>query len=68
VATAVRLEIFDLMGRRLRTLAQGQFQAGYHFAEWDRRDSAGNLVRPGVYLSRLIAGSFRDQKKMVLLP
>lgn len=35
--------------------------------EWDHRDTGGNLVRPGVYVYRLIAGSFRDERKMVLL-
>jgi hypothetical protein len=66
-ASPVRLMVFDLMGRRVRTLALGSFIAGYHSVGWDHRDASGNLVRPGVYLYRLIAGSFRDQKKMVLL-
>ena len=68
VPTPVRLEVFDLAGRRVRTLALGPFAAGYPSIEWDHRDAGGNLVRPGVYLYRLIAGSFSDQKKMVLLP
>jgi flagellar hook assembly protein FlgD len=63
----VRLEVFDAAGRQVRTLAVGPFAAGYQSVEWDHRDAFGNLVRPGVYLYRLIAGSFRDQKKMVLL-
>jgi flagellar hook assembly protein FlgD len=67
IATSVRLEVFDPAGRRLRTLALGPFAAGYHSIEWDHRDASGNPVRPGVYLYRLIAGSFQDQKKMVLL-
>jgi hypothetical protein len=66
-ATSVRLEVFDPAGRQARTLAVGSFAPGYHSVEWDHRDAGGNLVRPGVYLYRLIAGSFRDQKKMVLL-
>ena len=66
-ATPLRLEVFDAMGRRLRTLALGPFAAGYHSVEWDHRDARGNLARPGVYLYRLTAGSFKDHKKMVLL-
>lgn len=66
-ATPVRLEVFDASGRRVRTLALGSFVPGPHAVEWDHRDTGGNLVRPGVYVYRLIAGSFRDQKKMMLL-
>lgn len=68
MATPVRLEVFDAMGRHVRTLALGSFVPGYHSVEWDHRNATGTLVHPGVYLCRLIAGSFRDQKKMVLLP
>jgi hypothetical protein len=68
IETSVRLEVFDAMGRQLRTLALGPFSAGYCSFDWDHRDGGGNLVRPGVYLYRLTAGSFRSQKKMVLLP
>jgi hypothetical protein len=66
-AVNVRLEIFDMQGRRVAELVNGAFAAGYKSIDWDHRDASGNLVRPGVYLYRLTAGSFRDQKKMVLL-
>jgi hypothetical protein len=68
VATPVRLEVFDAQGRLVRTLADGQFPAGFHAVEWDQRDKSGRALGPGVYLYRIQAGSFRDQKKMVLLP
>jgi hypothetical protein len=67
-ATPARLEVFDPLGRRIRTLALGSFAAGYHSVEWDQRDAAGNHVRPGVYLYQLSAGAYRAQRKMVLLP
>lgn len=63
---SVRLEVFDLSGRRLRTLCLGTLPGGHHSAEWDRRDSAGNQAHPGVYLYRLVAGRFRGERKMVL--
>lgn len=68
VETTVRLEVFDAQGRRIRSLATGTYPAGFHSAEWNQRDEAGKLLGPGVYLYRIQAGSFRDQKKMVLLP
>lgn len=68
IASRVRLEVFDAQGRRVRTLADGFFPAGYQSVGWDRRNVDGDSVRPGVYLYRLWAGDFRAQKKMVLLP
>lgn len=68
VSTPVRLEVFDTQGRRVRTLANGAFESGYQVVTWNRRDASGNPVRPGVYLYRLQAGSFRDHRRMVLLP
>jgi Tol biopolymer transport system component len=68
VQTSVRLELFDPQGRRVRTLVDGQFPAGFHSVEWDQRDENGRLLGAGVYLYRIRAGAFRAQKKMVLLP
>jgi hypothetical protein len=68
VGAMVRLEIFDIQGRRVKVLADHFYPAGYQAVQWDRRTGAGGAVRPGVYLYRLIAGSLRAQKKMVLLP
>ncbi len=67
VAATVRLEVFDLLGRRVKSLAEGEYPAGSHAVEWDRRDTDGVPVRPGVYLYRITAGGLRDQKKMVIL-
>ena len=68
VASRVEVSIFDLQGRRVRTLASGEFAAGFQSVVWDRRDDAGNSLRPSVYLCRLVAGTFRAQRTMVLLP
>ena len=65
--TTVRLEVFDLQGRRLATLASGALPVGFHSREWDGRKDAGGHVRPGVYLYRLIAGEYRSQKKLIVL-
>lgn len=67
VASRVKLEIFDLLGRRIRTMTDEQWGAGYHQVEWDRRDTQGNLIRNGVFLYRMTAGTFTDHKKMVIV-
>jgi hypothetical protein len=68
VASPVRLEVFDPQGRLVRRLADGPFPAGFHAVDWNQRATGGPAVAAGVYLYRLQAGAFRDQKKMVLLP
>jgi Tol biopolymer transport system component len=68
VASAVRLEVFDAQGRRVATLADGSFPAGYHSCKWSGRSDGGGRAQPGVYLYRIEARTFRAQRKLVLLP
>ncbi len=48
----VRLEIFDLTGRKVGTLASGEFEAGFYSAQWQPQDAAND----GMYVYRLFAG------------
>jgi hypothetical protein len=50
----VQLAIFDVGGRRVRTLANGKAESGWHSAAWDGRDGAGRRVASGVYFTRLV--------------
>ncbi len=66
VGVNVRLDVFDAQGRRVRTLADRFFPAGYQSVTWDpARGDAGRLG-PGVYFYRIEAGPFRERRKMVL--
>ncbi|HTK31870.1 MAG TPA: T9SS type A sorting domain-containing protein [Candidatus Saccharimonadaceae bacterium] len=67
-ASRVTLDIFDLQGRLVRRVVERSFTPGHWNVQWDRQDRGGRLVGPGVYLYRIQAERFRDQKKMVLLP
>lgn len=67
-AEHVILDLFDAQGRRVATLADATFQAGFHAVDWHRIGQRGERVRPGVFVCRIQAGSFRDHKKLVLLP
>jgi carboxypeptidase T len=53
----VRLDILDLMGSRVRMLADSRMPAGLHHVRWAGEDSDGRRVAPGVYLVRLQAGN-----------
>jgi hypothetical protein len=68
VPASVRLDVFDLLGRRVATVAEGGYPAGFHVAEWHLSDANGGRVRPGVYVYRFTAGEFRAKRKMSILP
>ncbi|NOT34251.1 MAG: T9SS type A sorting domain-containing protein [Candidatus Eisenbacteria bacterium] len=66
-STHAALEIFDVSGRRVRTLVDGMLQAGTHSERWNGRDAAGRPVASGVYLYRLRAGSFTGTRRVVVV-
>jgi hypothetical protein len=47
------LQVYDLLGRRVRTLVDRALPAGAHRVTWDGRDGGGNVTAPGVYFARL---------------
>ncbi len=66
-AASVSLTVFDLSGRRVRTLlANTQLNPGNYTANWNGRDEAGRAVAGGVYLYRLKVGANTQTRRMVL--
>jgi len=63
----VRLAVYDLQGRRVRTLASHAMAAGRHVLGWDGRDAGGVRSASGVYFVRLEAAGRVEQKKVTLL-
>jgi hypothetical protein len=63
----VRLVIYDVNGRVVRTLVAGHRAAGKHEAKWDARDEAGRAVASGVYVYRLTAGADVAVQRMVFV-
>ncbi|MFQ5570807.1 MAG: DUF4397 domain-containing protein [Rhodothermales bacterium] len=64
---AVRLDIFDALGRRVRTLVDVNQAAGIYTVAWDGRNDAGTPVVSSVYFYRIVAGDFVETRKMLLL-
>lgn len=64
----VKLEVFDLLGRRVVALAEGLYPPGSHTAIWNLRDAHGAPVRPGVYVCRMSAGTYHAGEKLTVLP
>jgi hypothetical protein len=64
--SSIRLEIYSILGQRVKVLADGQFAAGTHSFVWAGTDESGNLSSSGIYVYRLIAnGKMIASKKMV---
>ena len=66
-ATAVKLEIFSLVGQQVRVLVDEDLPAGAHHRVWDGLDEQGEPVATGVYLYRLEAGVQMETRKLLLL-
>jgi hypothetical protein len=63
----VRLVVFDVRGRIVRTLADGEMQSGGREIAWNGRDDGGRSVASGVYFYRLETPRATVSRKMVLL-
>jgi hypothetical protein len=63
----VRLTVYDVAGRRVATLADGQRAAGSYRASWDGRSSTGRDFRSGVYFIRFESAGGSGVEKVVIL-
>ncbi len=50
---SVRVEVYDLSGRRVRSLQDNQLKSGGYSTGWDGKDDRENLVPPGLYILRV---------------
>ena len=63
----VKLDVFDITGRLVRTLVANEFSAGLHRALWNGLTNQGQPAPAGVYYYRLHAQQFSAVKKLILL-
>jgi hypothetical protein len=63
----ISLEIYDIEGRKVRTLLEGVAEPGTWSAVWDGLDDAGSRVSPGAYFYRLESGDSSASRKVVKL-
>jgi hypothetical protein len=64
---SVRLAIYNVAGRLVRTLVDGEVGTGHRTVVWDGRDDRGVEVDSGVYFCLMEADGFHDTAKMVLM-
>jgi len=63
----VTLEVYDIIGRKVRLLVNEFLNAGRKRVEWDACDDNGAALPSGIYLYRVQAGDFSVAKKMILV-
>ena len=63
----VVLEIYNMLGRRVRTLVEAEQKSGRYEVVWDGQDEAGRPAASGLYVYQLRAGAFIASRKMLLL-
>lgn len=62
----VELTIYNIQGRKVKSLVSGPREAGYTSVIWDGRSDTGAPVASGIYFYALQSGNFRSMKKMVV--
>ena len=65
--TAVTIDVYDILGRKVLTLLDETIPAGKHAIVWHGLDDTGNPLPSGVYLYSLKAGKYSQARKMVLI-
>ena len=63
----VKIAVYDMIGRKVRTLVNGSQDVGYKSVIWDATNDYGERVGAGIYLYQIQAGAFVQTRKMVLL-
>ena len=62
----VRLAIYDVRGRRVRSLLQRREEPGHHEIFWDGRNDHGSPCAAGSYFYRLEAGGLELTRRVIL--
>lgn len=63
----VELDVYDLLGRKVRTLIAGRLKGGRHEAVWTGRNDGGRAAASGVYLYRLCTDDGERRGRMTLV-
>lgn len=63
----VTLEIYDALGRKVKTLVKGTLSAGTHSVTWNGEDEDGNPLSGGIYFSVLKSDNVRETSKLTLI-
>ena len=62
IGSDVTLSIYNLQGREVTTLINGNMDAGYHSAKWN-----ANQYSSGIYFVKMITGEYVSTQKLMLV-
>ncbi len=63
----VELNVFDVAGRRVRSLASGSYPVGERTVQWDGRDGNGKPAAAGIYFLKYSAGETVETRKVTIV-
>ena len=63
----VRIEVFNILGQKVRTLVNARLAPGYYEITWNGTDDTGRVISSGIYIYLIKAEDFVRSKKMILL-
>jgi hypothetical protein len=63
----VTIEIYDLMGRKIKSLVNEKLDPGIYSSNWDATDNMNQPVSGGMYFYQMQAGDFKETKKIILI-
>ncbi len=67
VECEIEIAIYDILGKKIRLLFDGNRGSGLHSEVWDGKDDKGRTVASGTYLYRLKADDYEETRKMTFL-
>ena len=67
VSNNVKIEVYNIMGQKVRTLVNQYKTAGTYRVTWDAKDERGVKVSTGMYFYRMQASHFQTVKKVILM-
>ncbi len=66
-SSKVSITVYNVLGQKVRHLADRTFSAGNHVVVWDGRDDSDNALSGGLYFYRLVADGHTEARKMLLI-
>ncbi|HPI26510.1 MAG TPA: T9SS type A sorting domain-containing protein, partial [Candidatus Cloacimonadota bacterium] len=63
----VKIDIYNVLGQKVRTLVNGVMNAGTHSVSWNGMDDNRRPVASGVYFYKMQSGTYTNTRKMILM-
>ena len=67
VMSNVQVDVYSLLGQKVKTLVRGAHQPGFHAVQWNGTNDMGSPVASGMYICRIQADRFSAVKKLILM-